>query len=64
MDGFSRSCKEVQEIGATISDSRSSPHELSGMPMELKIIDQERNVRKYTTINECVINEKSFVGHR
>lgn len=49
--------KEVQEIGATISDDRASPmnyQDANG----IKVIDQESNVRKYATINECVINEK------
>lgn len=49
--------KEVQEIGSTISDGRASPmnyQDANG----IKVIDQESNVRKYATINECVINEK------
>lgn len=49
--------KEVQEIGSTIYDGRASPmnyQDANG----IKVIDQESNVRKYATINECVINEK------
>ncbi|MDH4720517.1 hypothetical protein PBN90_09390 [Enterococcus faecalis] len=53
---FPEVVKEIQEIGATISDSRSSPMNYQDAH-GIKIIDQERNVRKYTTINECVINE-------
>lgn len=53
--------KEVQEIGATISDGRASPmnyQDVNG----IKVVDQENNVREYTTISECVINEKLCRG--
>ncbi|EPH93060.1 hypothetical protein D922_02224 [Enterococcus faecalis 06-MB-DW-09] len=49
--------KEVQAIGSTISDGRASPmnyRDANG----IMVIDQESNVREYTTISECVINEK------
>ncbi|MGQ4245060.1 hypothetical protein ACUD7I_16150 [Enterococcus casseliflavus] len=49
--------KEVQAIGSTISDGRASPmnyQDANG----IIVIDQEGNVREYTTISECVINEK------
>ncbi|MGH1842167.1 hypothetical protein ABE867_15870 [Enterococcus gallinarum] len=54
---FPEIVKEVQKIGATISDGRASPmnyQDANG----IKVIDQESNVRKYATINECVISEK------
>ncbi|WP_429960899.1 hypothetical protein [Enterococcus sp. AZ012] len=54
---FPEIVKEVQKIGATISDGRASPmnyQDANG----IKVIDQESNVREYTTISECVINEK------
>lgn len=54
---FPEIVKEVQKIGATISDGRASPmnyQDANG----IKVIDQESNVKKYATINECVINEK------
>lgn len=49
--------KEVQEISSTIADGRASPmnyQDANG----IEVIDQESNVRKYATINECVLNEK------
>ena len=49
--------KEVQKIGAAISDGRASLmnyQDANG----IRVIDQENNVRKYSTINECVINKK------
>ncbi|EYT94381.1 MULTISPECIES: hypothetical protein [Enterococcus] len=49
--------KEVQAFGSTISDGRASPmnyRDANG----IKVLDQESNVREYTTIRECVINEK------
>lgn len=49
--------KEVQEIGSTISDGRASPMNYQNAK-GIKVIDQESNVREYTTISECVINEK------
>jgi len=54
---FPEIVKEVQKIRAAISDGRASPmnyHDANG----IRVIDQESNVRKYSTINECVINEK------
>ena len=49
--------KEVQKIGATISDGRASPMNYQNAN-GIKVIDQESNVKKYSTINECVINKK------
>lgn len=49
--------QEVQEIGKSVNDGRASPmnyQDANG----IKVIDQESNVRQYTTINECVLNEK------
>lgn len=49
--------QEVQEIGKSVTDGRASPmnyRDANG----IKVIDQESNVREYTTISECVINEK------
>jgi len=49
--------QEVQVIGKSITDERASPinyQDANG----IKVIDQESNVRKYATINECVLNEK------
>jgi len=49
--------QEVQEIGKSVTDGRASPmnyQDANG----IKVIDQESNVRQYTTINECVLNEK------
>lgn len=54
---FPEVVKEVQKIGATISDGRASPmnyQDTNG----IMVSDQENNVREYTTISECVINEK------
>ena len=53
---FPEIVKEVQKIGATISDGRSSPMNYQDAK-GIKVIDQESNVRAYATINECVINE-------
>lgn len=49
--------QEVQEIGKSVSDGRASPmnyQDANG----IKVVDQESNVREYTTISECAINEK------
>lgn len=49
--------QEVQEIGKSVTDGRASPmnyQDANG----IIVIDQESNVREYTTISECVINEK------
>ncbi|MCD5186876.1 hypothetical protein IV471_16750 [Enterococcus gallinarum] len=53
---FPEIVKEVQKIGATIYDGRSSPMNYQDAK-GIKVIDQESNVRAYATINECVINE-------
>lgn len=53
---FPEIVKEVQKIGAAISDGRASPMNYQDAK-GIKVIDQESNVREYATINECVINE-------
>ena len=48
---------EVQKIGSTISDGRASPMNYKDSK-GVRVIDHRNNIREYTAINECVINEK------
>lgn len=49
--------KEVQDLGATISDGRASPvnyQDANG----IRVTDHKNDVRNYATINDCVAKEQ------